>query len=51
LLMGGWFLIGIKCWGTFWAVNRYNMPINAWWIVAPTIAAAAVCTWIYRRRN
>lgn len=51
LLVIGWFLIGIKCWVTFWAVDRYDMPINAWWIVAPTLVAAAVCTWIYRRRN
>ena len=51
LIVGGWGLIGLKCWGTFWVVQRYAMPFDPWWIVAPTIAAAAVCTWIYWRRN
>ena len=47
----GWALIGLKSWGTFWLVARYEMPFNPWWIVLPTIFAAAVCTWIYCRRN
>lgn len=51
LLVIGWFLISLKCWATFWAVEHYAMPINAWWIVAPSLAAAAICTWIYWRRN
>jgi hypothetical protein len=51
LLVAGWGLIGLKCWATFWLVERYTMPFDPWWIVAPTIAAAAICTWIYWRRN
>jgi hypothetical protein len=51
LLLVGWLLIALKTWGTFWIVQRYQMPFNPWWIVAPTLAAAAVCTWIYWRRN
>mgnify|MGYP003651441771 FL=1 len=47
----GWVLIGLKTWGTFWLVERYAMPFNAWWIVLPTYLCAAVCTWIYWRRN
>jgi hypothetical protein len=47
----GWVLIGFKTWGTFWLVEHYDMPFNAWWIVLPTILAAAACTWIYWRRN
>lgn len=47
----GWGLIALKTWGTFWLVERYEMPFNPWWIVLPTIFAAAVCTWIYWRRN
>ncbi len=47
----GWILIGLKTWGTFWLVERYEMPFNPWWIVLPTIFAAAVCTGIYWRRN
>lgn len=51
LLAAGWLLILGKCAGTFWVVQRYAMPINAWWIVAPSLAAAAACTWIYLRRD
>lgn len=47
----GWLLIGFKTWGTFWLVQHYKMPFNPWWIVLPTFFAAAVCTWIYWRRN
>ena len=47
----GWFLIGLKTWGTFWLVENYQMPFNSWWIVLPTLFAATVCTWIYLRRN
>ena len=51
LILLGWGLIALKCWGTFWMVGHYHMPFNAWWIVAPSIVSAAVCTWIYWRRN
>lgn len=47
----GWALIALKTWGTFWLVEHYAMPFNAWWIVLPTWLAAAVCTWIYWRRS
>ncbi len=51
LLIGGWLLIGLKCWATFAIVAHYRMPFNPWWIVLPTLAAAAACTWVYLRRN
>ena len=52
LLIGfGWALIGLKTWATFWVVGHYSMPFNPWWIVLPTFAAAALCTWVYLRRN
>jgi len=47
----GWLLIGLKTWGTFWLVQRHDMPFNPWWIVLPTFVAAGACTWIYCRRN
>lgn len=47
----GWLLIGLKTWGTFWLVDHYQMPFNAWWIVLPTYFCAVACTWIYWRRN
>lgn len=51
LLAVGWLLIGFKTWAMFWLVDEYAMPFNAWWIVGPTLLAAAVCTWIYWRRD
>lgn len=51
LLVVGWTLMGIKCWATFWAIERYQVPFNGWWIAGPSLAAAAVCTWIYWRRE
>lgn len=51
LLVAGWGLILLKCAGTFWLVDHYRMPFNPWWVVGPTLAAAALCTWVYLRRN
>ncbi len=51
LLAAGWLLIALKTWAMFWMVDAYHMPFNAWWIVAPTLVAAAVCTWVYVRRE
>lgn len=51
LLALGWLLIAVKSVAMFWLVGRYDMPFNAWWIVGPTLLAAAVCTWIYWRRD
>lgn len=51
LILVGWLLIGLKTWGTFWLVARYDMPFNPWWIVLPTFVTAGACTWIYWRRN
>jgi hypothetical protein len=51
LLAVGWALVIIKCWAMFWLVSHYTMPFNAWWIVGPTVLSAAVCTWIYVRRE
>ena len=47
----GWVLIGLKTWATFWMVDHYTMRFNPWWIVLPTFVAAALCTWVYLRRN
>lgn len=50
LLVGGWILIGIKCWVVSALISAYQVPINPWWINAPTLGSAAVCTLIYLRR-
>ncbi len=51
LIVVGWFLIALKTGLTFWLVERYQMPFNAWWIVLPTYVCAGLCTWVYWRRN
>lgn len=51
LLAAGWLLIAIKTWAMFWLASRYALPFDPWWIVGPTLFAAAACTWIYLRRD
>jgi hypothetical protein len=51
LLIACWLLIALKTWAMFWMVDHFRMPFDAWWIVAPTLLAAAICTWIYLRRE
>jgi hypothetical protein len=51
LIVLGWLLVAFKSWAMFWLVERYAMPFDPWWIVGPTVLAAAVCTWIYVRRE
>ncbi|WP_221032876.1 hypothetical protein [Actomonas aquatica] len=51
LIAIGWICVFAKCWGSFWLVEHYQMPFSAWWIALPTLAAAALCTWVYLRRN
>ena len=46
-----WVLIALKSLGVWWLVDAYQMPFDAWWIIAPTIAAGAVCTGLYLWRR
>ncbi|MBL9205602.1 MAG: hypothetical protein JNN01_10990 [Opitutaceae bacterium] len=50
-LILGWVLIIMKCVLIAWAISHYRIPIHATWIVAPTLAMAAICTVIYVRRR
>lgn len=51
LLVFGWVLIAAKCVLTWWAVDAYKVPVNEWWIIAPTVFMAMVCTVLYLRRR
>ncbi len=51
ILAIGWVLILVKCIAMHWAIRAYAVPINAWWLIGPTLAFAALCTWIYWRRD
>jgi hypothetical protein len=50
IIAAGWVLIGLKCWGVWWLVQKYHVPFSAWWINGPTLAAAVLITVVYLRR-
>jgi hypothetical protein len=50
-LILGWTLIAVKSALMVWAVDRYRIPLNAWWINGPTVMLALLCTYVYLRRR
>ena len=50
IIAGGWVLIGLKCWGVCWIVQKCQVPFSAWWINGPSLAAATLVTYVYLRR-
>ena len=53
VLILGWLLIAAKCGLVIWAVQRWQMPLHAGWLVWPTLACGALATWLWlahRRR-
>ena len=46
-----WALILVKSAAIYWACHRYQVPINPWWLIGPTLAFAALCTLVYWRRD
>lgn len=49
LILAGWLLIVGKSWLIIWAVEKYRVPINPLWVVAPTVLFALLCTLVYFR--
>lgn len=47
----GWALILAKCGCVQWACSAYAVPINPWWVIAPSLLFALICTWVYWRRD
>jgi hypothetical protein len=51
-------LIGI-CWGVIvfksvavaWLFDHYHVPVNALWVIVPTVIFAALCTAVYLLRD
>ena len=39
-----WAVILIKCVVVAWAIPHWNVPINALWVILPTLTLAAVAT-------
>ena len=50
-IAAGWVLILVKCAFIWWAIITYNVPIHPLWLVAPTIAFAALATALYIWRD
>ncbi len=42
-----WVLIAIKCVVVWWAVERWHMPFHPMWVIAPTLAFAALATFLW----
>ena len=46
-LIAGWVLIALKSVLVFWAIHRWHVPFSPWWVVAPTVMFATLCTALY----
>jgi uncharacterized membrane protein YgcG len=46
-----WVVILLKSFAVVWLFNRYHVPINPLWVIAPTVIFAALCTAIYMLRD
>jgi hypothetical protein len=51
LLVIGWLLIAAKSVLVIWVIHRWHVPFSPWWVIAPTVAFAALCTAIYLWRE
>ena len=47
LIYIGWGLIVIKAFVVVWAVDRFAMPFNPLWVIAPTLTFAFLATAAY----
>ncbi len=46
-----WVLIVIKSFAVIWLFDRYHVPVNPLWVIAPTVIFAALCTAVYLLRD
>jgi len=46
-----WVLIVIKSLAVLWLFDRYHVPVNPLWVIAPTFIFAALCTAVYLLRD
>lgn len=46
-----WAVIVAKSFLVIWLFDHYHVPVNALWVIAPTIAFAALCTAVYLLRD
>jgi uncharacterized membrane protein AbrB (regulator of aidB expression) len=53
-LMGiGWIIILVKCVVVAWAIDHWQMPFHAAWIIGPTLVFAALASllWLTHARE
>ena len=46
-----WVLILLKSFAVVWLFDRYHVPVNPLWVIAPTVIFAALCTVVYLLRD
>lgn len=51
LILICWLAIAVKCWLIVWVVGRYHMPFSPFWVNAPTVVFALLCTAVYFGRD
>ena len=47
LIIAGWVLIVVKSIFVWWACAHYALPFHPLWVIAPTVAFAALCNGVY----
>lgn len=47
IILWGWVLILLKSFLMIWVVDHYHLTFNANWVIMPTVASAALCTFVY----
>ena len=50
-LLTGWAVIVLKSFAVLWLFDRYHVPVNPLWVIAPTVFFAALCTAVYLLRD
>jgi hypothetical protein len=51
ILKLGWALIVVKSLAVVWLFDHYHIQVNPLWVIAPTLAFAALCTAVYLLRD
>ena len=46
-----WVVIVAKCFLIWWVIEHFRIPFSPWWVIAPTLIFAAVCTAVYYWRD
>jgi hypothetical protein len=50
-IVAGWIVIAAKSAAVLWIFDRYRVPVNPLWVIAPTVVFAGLCTLVYLLRD